>query len=212
MKQLFFSILMFATVGKASAQKSSWYIGGNAGFNSSTSKFSNATTTVDGGKTTSWQFSPEVGTFITNNIQVGAGFTFAGSKVDDQDTPTSTIDRTSNAGVTAYVRNFFGKENFRPFVGFNISTLQGRSESKTGSATVDGPKNSTFGTNLNAGFAYSLNKRVSVLGSVGVLGFNTTTSKFASGNKSTSTNFGFDAQTLGNRFNIGFYYTFLTGK
>ena len=207
MKTKTFLLSAFALVSiSATAQKGSWYLGGNAGLSSTQSKFDNGSITVDGGKSTNWSFSPEVGTFITNNIQVGIGATMYGNKSDAQATPVSNINKSISYGGTVYSRYFFGKEAFKPFVGLNVSVLSGSSKTINGNVTSEGPDNFTFGSNINAGFGYAISKRFTTLGSFGFLGYNRFTQK--SGNsKSTTTNFGLDAQSLGNRFNIGFYYT-----
>ena len=202
-------ILLFAlafTTISANAQKGSWYVGGNAGFSSSQNKYSNGTITVEGGKNTNWSFSPEVGTFITNNIQLGVGVTMAGNKTDNQSTTVSNINKNTSYGGTLYSRYFFGKEAFKPFVGLNVSALSGGSKTTIGNVTSDGPDNFTFGSNINAGFGYAISKKFTTVGSFGFLGFTRYTQKSGI-NKNTTTNFGLDAQSLGNRFNIGFYYT-----
>jgi hypothetical protein len=67
----------------------------------------------------------------------------------------------------------------------------------------------TFGANLNAGFAYALAPRVTVVGSFGALGFQSETEKNkATDVKKTTNSFGLDASSLGNRFTVGVYYTF----
>jgi Outer membrane protein beta-barrel domain len=197
-------VLALATIS-ATAQKKSWYMGGNAGFSSSQTKHNNGTTTVDGSKNTNWTFSPEVGTFITNNIQIGVGITMAGNKSDNQSTPIN-INKSTSYGGTLYSRYFFGKEAFKPFVGLNVSALSGGSKTTIGSVTSDGPDNFTFGTNINAGFGYAISKRFTTVGSFGFLGYTKYTQKQGNA-KYTSTSFGLDAQSLGNRFNVGFYYT-----
>lgn len=65
-----------------------------------------------------------------------------------------------------------------------------------------------FGANLMAGFGYSLSEKWTVIGSFGFLGYETRTSTILSGVETTFSDFGLDVSTLGNRFNIGFYYNF----
>lgn len=121
---------------------------------------------------------------------------------------------TSNSlyGGTVYTRYFFGEGSkaFRPFLGFNVSALPGTSKATT--LTNPSVSNSTdlflFGTNVNAGFGYALSQKVAVVGSLGVLGFTTLSETAQNGDKTTTNSFGFDANSLGNRFNIGIYYTF----
>lgn len=198
----------FALVSlSATAQKGSWYLGGNAGLSSSQNKREVSGTSSDNGKSTSWSFSPEFGTFLTNNVQVGIGLTLTGSKSDNQSTPTPGINRNNSYGATLYSRYFFGKEAFKPFVGINVSAAPGKSEYTFGASTSES-KTFSFGANFNAGFGYAISKRFTTVGSFGFLGYSHLTSEQVGSNvKNKTSTFGLDAGTLGHRFNVGFYYT-----
>ena len=187
------------------AQKGNWYVGGNVGFSSEQLKSETGNTETKTGKSNSWSLSPEVGTFLTNQIQVGVAFTFAGSNYKDQRSDFKS--ESNNYGGTVYSRYFFGKEVFKPFIGLNASYLAGKSKTEGGLNNDTETNTSTFGINANAGFGYALSKRVTALGSFGFFGFESNTSKPADNVKNISNSFGFNASTLGNRFTIGFYYT-----
>lgn len=199
----------------AQAQKNSFYIGGQAGFNSTTTTVDNNGTSTTTSKLNNYSFSPEIGTFLTNQVQLGVGFTFSGSKQETPYTLTSVSSTAINRyGGTVYSRYFFGEGNFRPFVGVNVSLLPGNSTVENGGA-YGTTKYSTldFGANLNAGFGYGLTKRLAVVGSFGTFGFQSSTSKQEGSNvKTTTNNFGLNANTLGNLFTVGVYYTFITGE
>ncbi len=191
----------------ANAQKDSWYVGGNVGFSSTQDKRESGGISTDQGKTTTWSFSPEIGTFLTDHVQVGVGLTVSGSKTDYQATSANTVAKSNYYGGTVYGRYFFGKEAFKPFVGVNIMVLPGtqKTESVGGNLKSD---LFNFGANLNAGFGYAMSKRVTAVGSFGFLGYSFTSTKTENPDfKTTSSTFGLNANTLGNRFNIGFYYT-----
>lgn len=205
MKKLLFIIGLCMFFLVTNAQKGSWYVGGNVGYSSSQSKNETGNTETKTGKSNSWSVSPEVGTFLTNQIQLGIAFTFTGSRSESQ-TPNNLVNTSNNYGATVYSRYFFGKEAFKPFVGLNISYLPGKTKS-TGGAFTSENKTISFGSNLNAGFGYALSKKVTALGSFGFLGFESQTSKPSSDTKFTTNSFGFNANSLGNRFTIGFYYT-----
>lgn len=177
------------------AQKNSWYAGGELGFNSRKTESSAG----NSDKSTSWKISPEIGTFLTDHVQLGVGLTVMGSEENNT--------KALFAGGTVYTRYFFGSGAFRPFAGFNVSVLPGKIQSTgTNESTVN---SLSFSSNLNAGFGYALSPRVTVVGSFGTLGFSSVTQKNDNtGSKTTNTSFGLDAGTLGNRFNIGIYYTF----
>jgi hypothetical protein len=210
-KHFFLPAALVLSALTAHAQKGSLYIGGQAGFNNTTTTADNGSISTTTSKLSNWSFSPEVGTFLSNQLQLGVGFTFSGSR---QETPANGINMaaiTNRYGGTAYSRYFFGEGNFRPFVGLNVSVLPGNSRTENTGAVNSTTRYSTFdfGTNLNAGFAYGLNKRLAVVGSFGTFGFQRSTSKQEdSNNKTTTTNFGLNANTLGNLFTVGVYYTF----
>ncbi|MEO6833733.1 MAG: outer membrane beta-barrel protein [Chitinophagaceae bacterium] len=190
------------------AQKGSFYAGGAVGFSSTSNSTDVSGTSHDGSLETNWSFSPEVGTFLTNNIQLGIGLNFTGDKVDNR-TTIKNITTENHFGATLYVRNFFGKNAFKPFVGLNVSVLPGTGKLENGVSTQT-TKLMDFGANLNAGFSYALSPRVTVVGSVATLGFSSSTTEVDGSNiKDKSNHFGLDANTLGNRFNVGVYYTFI---
>jgi len=211
MKHFFLPAALVLSALTAHAQKGSIYLGGQAGFNSTSTKFDNGRTTTTTGKASNWSFSPEVGTFLTNQVQLGVGFTFSGSR---QETPSfnngTTINTINRYGGTVYSRYFFGEGNFRPFLGLNVSLLPGNSRYENNGFGNTVSRSSTFdvGANLNAGFAYGLNKRLTVLGSFGTFGFqNSVAKEEGTNNKTTTTDFGLNVNTLGNLFTIGVYYT-----
>ncbi|NML65970.1 outer membrane beta-barrel protein [Hymenobacter sp. RP-2-7] len=215
MKHIFLTAALALGALAAQAQQGSFYVGGQAGFNSTTTTANNSGTSATTSKLNNYSFSPEVGTFFTNQVQFGVGFTFSGSK---QENPNATVIGTTLSttinryGGTVYSRYFFGEGNFRPFVGVNVSLLPGNSTIETvGRVTPVTTESSTldFGANINAGFGYGLTKRLTVVGSFGTFGYQSSTSKEkGTDNKITTTNFGLNANTLGNLFTVGVYYTF----
>lgn len=72
------SALFILSGSVVNAQEGSWYIGGNLGFNSSKTSTEINGTKKDDYKNTEWSFAPEVGTFLTDNWQVGIGLNFGG--------------------------------------------------------------------------------------------------------------------------------------
>ena len=210
MKHLFTTALVLGAL-TAQAQKGSLYLGGQAGFNTSSTELDNNGNTTTTRKASNYSFSPEIGTFLTNQVQLGVGFTFSGSKQESLAVLGSPSTRTNRYGGTVYSRYFFGEGNFRPFLGLNASVLPGNSTQEiNGFPGVVTTKASTLdlGANLNAGFALGLNTRFAVVGSFGTLGFQRSTAKQENSNiKTTTTDFGLNANTLGNLFTVGVYYT-----
>ncbi|MGI4869993.1 MAG: outer membrane beta-barrel protein [Janthinobacterium lividum] len=211
MKLLIVTAALTCGAFAAHAQKGSVYVGGQAGFNSSSTTDDYKGTSTTTNKQSNWNFSPEVGTFLTDQVQLGVGFVFSGSK---SSAPYNIgADRSTSInryGGTVYSRYFFGAGNFRPFVGLNVQVLPGSETDESGGVINTSTKYSTFdfGTNLNAGFGYGLTKRLAVVGSFGTFGFQSSSKKRDDiDSKTTTTNFGLDANTLGNRFTVGIYYT-----
>ena len=210
----FFTVALVAAAFSAQAQQGSLYIGGQAGFNTSNTEVDNNGTSTTTRKASNYSFSPEIGTFLSNQLQFGVGVTISGSKLETPRTSgVATTSRTNRFGGTVYGRYFFGEGNFRPFLGLNASVLPGNrtdeSLSGTGSAVTTKYSTLDLGANLNAGFAYGLNTRWTVVGSFGTFGFQRSTSKRDDIDyKTTTTDFGLNVNTLGNLFTVGVYYTF----
>lgn len=211
MKKAFLTLGIGILTFSSQAQQGSWYIGGNAGYHSSQTRMETGSTITATEKFSTWSFSPEIGTFLTNNIQLGVALTIGGTQTE-RSMPITTINKYNVTGGTVYGRYFFGSGAFRPFLGVNVSVLPGSSSVHDANGTMIGAKNNEMylGANLNAGFALALNSRVAVVGSFGALGFNRSTSQSSgSSTKIVTESFGFEnAGTLGQRFNVGIYYTF----
>ena len=214
MKHLFTAALLLGALS-AQAQQGSLYIGGQAGFNTSNTEVDNGTSTTTTRKASNYSFSPEIGTFLSNQLQLGVGVTISGSRLETpRTTGAATASRTNRYGGTIYGRYFFGEGNFRPFLGLNASVLPGNRTDETGGTVNTISKYNTLdlGANLNAGFAYGLNTRWTVVGSFGTFGFQRSTAKLdGSDYKTTTTDFGLNVNTLGNLFTVGVYYTFKEG-
>ena len=217
MKQFILLVVLLSGTMAAQAQKGSFYIGGQAGFNSTSTEIENRGVTITTAKSNNYSFSPEIGTFLSNQVQLGVGFTFSGSR---QETPANLNTNAYNTrinryGGTVYSRYFFGEGVFRPFIGLNASVLPGNSTSDFGGVAGGTVKANTLdiGANLNAGFGYGLTKRVTLVGSFGTFGFQRSASKQEGSDvKTTTNNFGLNANTLGNLFNVGLYFTFVSGE
>ena len=211
MKHFFTAALLLSALA-AQAQQGSLYIGGQAGFNTSNTEVSSNGTSTTTRRAENFSFSPEIGTFLSNQLQLGVGFTLSHSYVETARFATSAaVERTNRYGGTVYSRYFFGEGNFRPFLGLNASVLPGNRTDESGGVPNTTTKFNTLdlGANLNAGFAYGLNTRWTVVGSFGTFGFQRSTSKQdGSDLKTTTTDFGLNVNTLGNLFTVGVYYTF----
>ena len=201
-KHLLVLSLMFVST-LAISQNGSIYIGGAAGFNAHSVKDSDT-------KSSDWTFSPEVGTWLSDNLQVGIGLKLSGTK-DDYKSGLNYTVTSSRTGAILYGRYFFKPgAPFRPFIGLNIDALPGKvkTDFTGGTGTDSVTKTFDFGVNLNAGFGYAISPKWMVVGSFAALGFNSHSVKAdGASEKSVSSDFGLNINTLGNRFTIGFYYT-----
>lgn len=193
MKKIILSLALFtgfATFG----QTGSWYIGGNAGFSLKNSKQD-----INSTKTLMYQFSPEIGTYLTDKIQLGLALTCIGIKYESE--------KSFQLGAAAYSRYFFGDLAFKPFIGLNAGYLYGVNDFSSYQRNTN-----TISSNISIGFSYSLTPRISVYGSFGTLGY---TYEHIHNNNGVpdivNHTVGLNAGTLGNRFTIGMFYTFNGG-
>ncbi len=200
-KLLAVGILLAAGV---QAQQGSWYLGGMAGVGS---------TNNDGTKMEmmNWNFSPEFGTFLRDDIQLGLALNINGSttKDDGKETVSST-----NFSPVLYARKFWAiGDILSTFAGVNLNFISGTEtismydlDEKTGEEKMD---RSGFGASLNIGAAVALNDRFTVLTQYGLLGFSSVSnsSDVAGTEDYDVTDWGFNLNTLGPVFNVGLYYT-----
>ena len=183
MKNLFVVILVLLSTALF-AQKGSWYIGGSVGVVSDRQKGSDAIST--------WQLSPEAGTFLCDKIQVGLALNITGGTKDVAE---------KSSGFTAYGRYFFNPgKAFRPFVGLAIPYAKLSSPDFLGGYI----ETTRTGINANARLGYALSERWTVVGSLAAIVFVSSKTGDVVNQK---LNIG--ANTLGNPFNIGIYYSFL---
>ena len=192
MKKLF-TLLSIALIGTSTyAQEGNMYIGRIAGFTLE----KEVDPSGDETKYTSWSFSPEVGTWLTDDLQLGLALNF--SRKDWGSVSDLSIDVLS-PGI--YLRKWKSiGEKFSVFGGGNVaytSTKIERSDVTT--------KEVGFNAFIDIGAGFELSERWSVLGRYATIGYS------FQKNKDTDakvTKFGLDVNTLGNPFNIGIYYTF----
>ena len=187
---------------QVNAQQGSVYAGGSMSFLYSANPSSTPKTIRISGS-----FSPEVGTFLRDNIQLGVGLNIAGNSVEVKD---NTKIKSSIYGLTVYSRRFFLEGDFKPFVGLNANFGLGQSkfEDLTTPTTISYSRFANYGLNLNMGFAYALHPQFCVVGSFGFVGISAVTTLNLNQSGNTHFTAGFDLGSLGNRFTVGIYYTF----
>jgi outer membrane protein len=216
MKKLFTTIAVLTSL-TTFAQSGSWYVGGALGYMGKTTKTTPVSGTTTESKNSTWVVSPEIGTFLSDNWQLGLALGLNGEKqiqTNKNETTSSTVS------PTLYIRRFAKvSDNLSVFAGLYGNFTSGSIKYKdgtTGSETKD--KVSGFGMRLGIGVAYALSERFTAVGQYGLFGFSSTTTKDEPGNKTVDTGFDFGVNTVGSQsliegngasvFNIGLYYTF----
>lgn len=197
-KTILLATFISLVTGSVFGQKGSWYLGGSTGISSVLKQPRSIIS-----KSASWSFSPEVGTFVSNRVQIGLGLTVNGHR--NSFIPANILDNMQFGG-RIYGRYIFGEARFKPFVGISTNYLGRTSNINAGYASNS--RLNIFNVSLNAGFAYSVSPRFSIFGSVGVLGFTHSRTGSIKTPDQISSRFGFNS----NAPTIGFYYTFCTGK
>jgi hypothetical protein len=216
MKKTIFLIAVMAFAFKGIAQQGSWYIGGLAGYGSSTNKDANDNKTV----TSNWAVGPEFGTFLSDNLQLGfvTGLSGSSRKMGDNKDYSST-----SFSPTVYVRHFYTiTEIFSAFGGLYLGYISGSMKEydySTGSEVEMKSSRSGFSGRVGIGVALALSPRFTAVGQYGLLGFSSVSNKNNDGEKtSTDSSFDFGVNTIGGNtfvqgngsgsvFNIGIYYT-----
>jgi hypothetical protein len=193
----------FILAANAFGQKGSWYLGGSTGI-SSILKHPRSIIS----QSASWSFSPEVGTFVSDRIQIGLGLTVSGYR--NSFIPTNMLLDNMQIGGRIYGRYVFGEASFKPFVGISTNYLGKASNLNSGFGSNN--RLNIFNVSLNAGFACFVSPRFSIFGSVGILGFTHSRTGFIKTPDQTTNNFSFNSGAPGSRLTIGMYYTFCKGK
>lgn len=175
----------------ADAQKGSWYVGGQLGFNSKTEKntgFADVTTTT-------WSVAPEVGTFLQKELQLGFALNLGGAN--------STNSSETTFSPVLYLRRFYPMgDKFSIFTGIVGNFTTGSTKINNQSGDLSG-----WGLNLSLGAAFGISKTFTLVGQYGLLGYSYE-STTVNGEKNSVDNFGLNVNSLGPVFNVGLYWTF----
>ena len=192
MNKSIFILLVFLIVSSITyAQKDSWYVGGQLGFNSRTEKNTGSADVT----TTTWSVAPEVGTFLQNTLQLGFAVNLGGSNSDNASQTTFS--------PVLYLRKFYPMgDKFSLFTGIVGNFTTGSTKTGNQDGTLSG-----WGLNLSLGAAYAVSKTFTVVGQYGLFGYSYESVKFDTTKNSVS-NFGLNVNSLGPVFNVGIYWTF----
>jgi len=178
-------------ISNVNAQKGSWYVGGQLGFNSKTEKntgFADVTTTT-------WSVAPEVGTFLQKELQLGFALNLGGAN--------STNSSETTFSPVLYLRRFYPVgDKFSIFTGIVGNFTTGSTKVNNQSGDLSG-----WGLNLSLGAAFGISKTFTLVGQYGLLGYSYE-STTVNGDKNSVSNFGLNVNSLGPVFNVGLYWTF----
>ena len=213
MKNLFVLAMVVLSFG-LKAQHGNWYVGGIVSYASNNNKAANGFQTTS----SSWNFAPEGGTFLKDDIQLGLALGLGGSSVKNDN---GKVSSSTDFSPTGYVRKFFKiTDNFSAFAGFYLNYINTKSTNYTPVPSVESTQ-SGVGLRLGVGIAYALSPRFTTIGQYGLLGYQSYTNKVGGNTTGTVSSFNFGVNTVGSSalnlgngavFNIGLYYTFKKGS
>ncbi|HET8828920.1 MAG TPA: OmpW family outer membrane protein [Pelobium sp.] len=197
MKRLFIAFTVIAGLSfSAKAQEFGFKKGdilleGSVGFNSTNDKNAEE-------KTSSFNFSPKAGYFLSDKVAVGVALSIASEKDEDYSTGGSTT-KTNSFGVGVFGRYYF-LELGKRFKTYTEAGL-GYATSKTEVGSVTGPKTNTLGFNLGVGANYFVTERLAL--NVGLTNLiNVNSSKVDVSGAKATTNFGAQLGGINNIFNL----------
>lgn len=181
-------------VTSAYSQEHKWFVGGGANANISSNNNSPGVVWQ-----AQWTLTPEIGTYITPNIQVGGNLDLG----ENVTRSGGTSSRVPRLGAGIFGRYLFGETNFHPFVGIKTGyTLNGPSWSQLSQGT------SYNYALINGGVLYNINSRFTCFASVAAFGYTGSRIYSNTGADYVSRSLGFNLNSVGDRFAIGLYYNF----
>ena len=124
-KSIFVLLFLLSAATATYAQKGSWYIGGQLGFNSKTE----SNTGFSDVKTTTWSVAPEIGTFLQKDLQLGFAVNLGGAN------STNTSETTFSPVL--YLRKFYPVgDKFSLFTGIVGNFTAGNTKTNTKAARL----------------------------------------------------------------------------
>lgn len=182
-------------------EKGNFIVEGNLGFNTTNNKNTEV-------KTTTFNFNPKVGYFLTDKIAVGLNLA-AGTVNKEENAQGADIETKSNLlGAGVFGRYYFLElgSRFKTYAELNADYTNSKSEVTTAGNTVKAPKTDAFGVNAGIGANYFLTDKIAInFAFANVVGFNTSKVKGAESINSFGANVNkfnnfFDAATFGLTF------------
>ena len=186
---------------------------GNLGFSSNKETNSDSTGDIDETKTSSFNFNPKAGYFVTDKIAVGVELMMGSGKTEMTvfGPPNVTSETTNNSfGAGVFARYYFLElgERFKTYAEAGL----GFGSAKWEANGVETQKDSNFGLGFDLGMNYFVTEKMAInFGLANVLGFNSTTSEFPGGDETTNSGINGNLNVFNNFFDtptFGLTYKF----
>ncbi|MES2748354.1 MAG: outer membrane beta-barrel protein [Bacteroidota bacterium] len=224
MKKIIFTVAAIFAFGFANAQekkeasafgfsKGNIMLEGNLGFSSSTETDSFGGSDIEEDKTSSVNFNPKVGYFLTDKIALGVELGIGSSTNENTQfgSPDVVTENKSNSfGAGVFARYYFLDlgERFKTYAEAGLGF--GSSKNETNSVETSNTTNVGFGVDL--GINYFLTPRFAInFGLTDLLSFNSQKTEFPGGGETQSNNFNGNFNVFNNFFNtaqFGLTYKF----
>ncbi|UIR57241.1 porin family protein [Sphingobacterium sp. SRCM116780] len=138
-------------------KKTDFIIEGNLSANTSDDK-------GDKEKTSTFNFNPSVGYFVSDKFAVGLDFNFGNHKETDYSGSEDTYAKSNKFGVGAYGRYYFLElgSRFKTYAQLAAGYNQTTGEINNGTTTVDIPKSKGFGAGAGLGVNYFVTSNIAI--------------------------------------------------
>lgn len=175
MKKLLLKILALFTISSTFAQTNQGQI--NVGASSNLSfTFQNGNIEFDGEDIgdipdiTTFEFSPQIGYFVVDNLLLGLGTSISSEKFSTENEFSNFEDKSTTFAIGPLLRYYFLNENIKPYLQGSIAYATNKIESKSefdsdfgfeNTETIEQKQNG-FAFGFDAGVAFFLNKVISL--------------------------------------------------
>ena len=167
------------------------FVGGGLGIYSSSISTTTGSITNNGPSTLDYNFSPEVGFFIQDNLALGLRLS-----IFNQTTKTNVNQNRDDTHVTnswsiaPFIRYYLAKSGNFSFFGEGALGIGGATSKNTsGSTTEEGPTTTIVSIGVSPGISYDLSEKVSLIAKLGGISYTSNSQKetFGTGQSATTT-------------------------
>lgn len=201
MKKIILTLAVFASVMTAHAQtdQGRLFINGQFGFSS------RSVERDEDEKTSSFDFSPNIGYFIADRFAIGLGLGIGTRKSEDVVANVETSTTTTNFSIAPFARYYVptAGEKFHFFAQATLGLGFESGETRAGSVTVDFPRTQTVDFSIAPGFAYFPSDHWSLELALRGLYVN---SRNPENDNNNSTEIGLNVNSLSPRLGISYFF------